>query len=88
MSEGLNKEELVEAFVEALEKRRGVDAATHHDHHTYVEDLIERSKNRNLMIQKIKTNVIGSIVISFVGGIIWIFTKVGEWYLKHGSGNH
>ena len=66
------------ALVEVLDERDGIDRKTHHAHHRFVEELIERRKRRQQTAEKIKATVIGSLILAAFGGIAkflqWVYT--------------
>lgn len=78
---GVNKvtnSSIKQALIEVLDERDGIDRETHHAHHQFVEELIERRKRRDAMHDKIKATVIGSLIIASIGGALkflqWVYT--------------
>ena len=63
---------LVEAIVEAIKSEiaaMAVPQEIHRQHHEYLATLLEDRKRRLLRNEKIKTSVLGWLVITVLGGI-------------------
>ncbi len=52
-------------------------------HAEYVAELIQKSQERREMFNRVKTSVIGGLVLKLLLAGGWIFYKAGEAALKH-----
>lgn len=65
-----NNSELAAEIVEALRSEyHGIPLEQHSEHHEFVQSWIEKQRLRNERAEKIKTQVGGWAIISFLGGI-------------------
>jgi len=83
----LSKDELTEVIKNAVQAAHVTDGS-HSDDHEFIRLIKDERKRRREMWSKIKTNVIGAIILSIIGGISTIFYKVGIWYLTHAADKH
>lgn len=65
------REDLVGAINEVLDQRRGEDME-HKEHHAFINMLIEKERRRQDRREKIKTQLMGWGLITFLGGLAWI----------------
>ena len=75
MSE-ISKEDLKEVLDASLNELKWVDQATHKEHHSFVESLIEKEHRKQERWEKIKTQVLG-------WGIMVVVGSIGAWVLNH-----
>lgn len=69
---------ITEALDSALDRRAKVDSETHRAHHAYIENCIERDKNRAARLEHIRRHVIGWSVVSGLGLVGW---SIGDWVI-------
>lgn len=79
-------EELKRAINEVLDERGRIDAETHHIHHDYVAQLIERERMRKERNEKVRTHVIGWGMVTALSGLVYlIFEGFKDWIKLIGS---
>lgn len=73
-----DKEALKEVLEEVLNKHREIDNVTHQTHHAFVQMCIEERAKRRELIDKIKAQVGGWVIISSLAGVgasVWYYLK-------------
>lgn len=80
----VTKEEMIEAFIEALEAKRTVPKDTHTEHHAFIELMMKREERRAELWQKFKSSIIGGIALAILAGLGWIGTLILE-FVRHGK---
>ena len=82
-----DQSEIVEAFKKALEEHEGAYTPEHRSHHDYVSRLIDRDERRDQFRQKVKQQVIGWGVITFLSGVGLAAYQLFELWIKRVGGH-
>lgn len=85
MSE-ITKENLKQTLDELFEERRIIDAETHRRHHEAIEAWIVAQRKRQERWEKLRDLVIGSVVISFLGGAVTLVGYAVRQWVSHTKG--
>lgn len=81
---------------EVLDKRRGVDEFTHRTHHEQFKEvnwqhlgyMVKRDKDRRDRRDKLKTQIIGGVVVSaLISYLGFMFWAIGHWVKSGGQGS-
>ncbi len=96
------REDLKDIIREVLSERSTVDVQTHKDHHLFLDECIPllrdfleyrtekiaKQKQRDAAIQKLKDTALGTLVVSSVGGVLYVLQWIGNAvYVALKSGN-
>lgn len=80
----MTKDELVAAFIEALDAKRTVPQDTHAEHHTFIELMMKREARRAELWQKFNSSLIGGVALAILAALGWIGALVLE-FIRHGK---
>lgn len=80
----LNKQEIMEAVVEAMTAHRSIDAETHQDHHAFIMLMMEREARRVDRVKRFQMSFIGAIAVVMVGFLVWVGQVVIQGVGAHG----
>lgn len=61
-----------------LDERDSIDRHTHRDHHRFISSLLKRREKNAELWEKIKSSVIGWLIIGFLSGLGWVGIMVYE----------
>jgi len=81
----IDKDELVEAILEAMDQRRKISNNEHADHHAFIKLLMEREERRVERMRKFQLSFIGAIAVGIVGALGFIGQFVFDYVLKNSS---
>lgn len=100
--EQLERENLKDIIREVLSERSTVDVQTHKDHHLFLDECIPllrdflsyraekiaKQRQRDAAIQRLKDTALGTLVVSSVGGLLYVLQWIGHAvYVAWKSGN-
>ena len=72
-------EKMKQAVKEVLDERDGLDRETHHAHHLYVSELLERRQKREALYEKAKSTAVGALVVATIAMIGKFLTWVAAF---------
>lgn len=74
----VERDEMKAVLNEVLDERKSISESTHRRDHEFVGDLVARAKRKNERFEKVKTNVLGWLVITIIlgaGSVVW------QWFI-------
>lgn len=77
--------ELKRTIHEALDERDSIDRETHHVHHEFIEELIEKYKKREARREKMLQSFLGTLATALVGALVWVGNLILEAFKTNGT---
>ncbi len=88
----MEQQELKDIIREVLAERSTVDVETHRGHHLFLDECIPllrdflqyraekiaKQRQRDAAIQKLKDTALGTLVVSSVGGMLYVLQWIGH----------
>lgn len=74
---------LVKAIVEEMDKRRSVSAEEHRAHHAFLDAWIQKEQRKEERWNKVRTQLTGWGIITFLGGIGAGAYHLWQYVIKH-----
>jgi len=75
--------EMADAMHKVLDER-GIPAKVHHEHHDFVEYLIEKQRRKEALVKKFQMSLIGTAATGLIAVLVWIGKIVVDHILTHG----
>ena len=73
---------VIDAMREEVKMAAVISDKTHALHHTFLEQELERRQRRSELIEKVKTHVAGSVILSLLGTLTYVIGMAALEWLK------
>lgn len=80
-------EQLSNSFIKKLEDSRTISDEKHRDHHRWIDLQIEKEQCRKAMWNRVKSTVIGALIVGAISGAASFLGWVAHFVVKSKGGS-